>query len=543
MSELPKNMKELLRHFPRKIPKDVCMEIDCQKDNYIFCYDKTDKQKAACASCGKEIIIPINTYHNGECRCPKCNQTAEVKHMWRGIKSLEQSVLSYHFRKSRIDDDVIVCMVVYSHYRYNGAEPWKNKPFQIIDAYYAFVPGKGAVYAADNCKMYPCGIASDNKSYRWDIAPHIRSVVRLRENSYRNMYGESTIDIITPNKYTLTRLVETTSLKHCWEAYSDVIAQWRSFDRYIKLLEYMSRYPKAMEYLAKIGLDEAIYDTVQEQTTTTIGAVFNMRGGTLDKITRRKLTKADKRYLLECKADKNKDADSVTLSNIKLWQELRKYPGGSNVSLQQVVEECDYIPPHHLISLKYVKLDKLLKYIKKQKKVNPDCHVDMGIYADYIRACEKLNADMRSKATLWPKDLIRIHNNQKVEIEALNRVQEENKYQKLRKKIEKRYSFEAMGFMIVVPTRVSDLIREGTEMHNCVGGYIKRVANGQTCVIYIRQIDNPDLSFGTMEIDKEGSRIIQARGKFNKDLPPEAQAFVKAFEEAKIKKHKRSKAA
>ncbi len=121
MSELPRTMKELLRHFPRKIPKDVCMEIDHQKDNYIFCYDKTDKQKAACASCGKEIIIPINTYHNGKCRCPKCNQTAEVKHMWRGIKSLEQSILSYHFQKSRIDDDVIVCMVVYSHYRYNGA--------------------------------------------------------------------------------------------------------------------------------------------------------------------------------------------------------------------------------------------------------------------------------------------------------------------------------------------------------------------------------------------------------------------------------------
>ena len=100
-----------------------------------------------------------------------------------------------------------------------------------------------------------------------------------------------------------------------------------------------------------------------------------------------------------------------------------------------------------------------------------------------------------------------------------------------------------MGFMIIVPDRVADLIREGTEMHNCVGGYIDRVANGDTCVVYIRKADALNESFGTMEIDKAGKRIIQARGKFNKDLPPEAQAFVKAFEEAKIKKHKRSKVA
>lgn len=539
--ELPRNMKELLRHFPRKIPKDICMEIDCQgKDNYIFCYNKEDKQKAACASCGKEIIIPINTYHNGECRCPKCNRTAQVKHIWRGIKSLEQSVLSYHYLKSQIDDDVIICMVVYTHYRYNGEQPWKNKPFRSIDAYYVFVPGKGAVYAADRCKMYSCGIASDNKNYRWGIEPYIRSIVKLRENAYHTMYGESTIDIITPNKYTLAQLIKTTSLKHCWEAYTDMIAQWRSFDRYIKLLEYMSRYPKAMEYLAKIGLDEALYDTIQEQTTTTIGAVFNMRGKTLDKITRRKLTKADKRYLLECR---NKKATSITLSNIKLWQGLGKYPGGCNVSLQQAVEELNYIPTYHLIALQYVKVDKLLNYIKKQKEVSPDCHVDICIYADYIRSCIKLNADMKSKATLWPKDLIQMHNKQKVEIKALEKVQEENKYQKLRRKIEKKYSFEAMGFMIVVPDRVADLIREGTEMHNCVGGYIDRVANGDTCVVYIRKADALNESFGTMEIDKAGRRIIQARGKFNKDLPPEAQAFVKAFEEAKIKKHKRSKAA
>ena len=541
MSELPKNMKELLQHFPRKIPKDICKEIDIKgKKEYLFCYDREDKQKAICSSCGRKVIIPEYNVHNLDCKCPKCGKVLQVKHIWRGLGNLKQSVLSYHYLKSRIDDDVVVCMVVYTHYSNAGAEPWKNKPFRSVDARYVFVPGKGAIYAADKYKMQSCAITPDNERYRWQIKPYIRPRVRLREDIYKTMYGDATIDIIKPDTAEVSKLIRGTSLKYCWEAYSDVISRWLCPDRYIKVLEKMCRYPRSMEYLAKIGLDMAVLDGIQGLCSIAVGSVFNMRGKTLNKITRRKLTKADKRYLLENRMANEND---VSLSKVEIWQDISKYPGGCNVSLQQVIEEFSYIAKYHTLIFDYVRLDKLLRYLKKQRRVSPDCHVDIGIYADYIRDCIKLNADMKSKATLWPKNLIQIHNNQKVEIKALETAKEDIKYQKLRKKIEERYSFEAMGFMIVVPDRVADLIREGTEMHNCVGGYIDRVANGDTCVVYIRKADALNESFGTMEIDKAGRRIIQARGKFNKDLPPEAQAFVKAFEEAKIKKHKRSKAA
>ena len=81
---------------------------------------------------------------------------------------------------------------------------------------------------------------------------------------------------------------------------------------------------------------------------------------------------------------------------------------------------------------------------------------------------------------------------------------------------------------------MEELIDEGNAMHNCVGTYVRRVASGSTIVVFIRTEDT-DERLGTMEIASDGTRIIQARGKFNHDLPPEVQAFVEKFEAEKIK--------
>ncbi|MGM9580038.1 MAG: PcfJ domain-containing protein, partial [Anaerovibrio sp.] len=93
----------------------------------------------------------------------------------------------------------------------------------------------------------------------------------------------------------------------------------------------------------------------------------------------------------------------------------------------------------------------------------------------------------------------------------------------------KKYSYQADGYAIVIPPDLVDLHREGIDMHNCVGSYKERVASGSTQVVYIRKIDDMDSSFGTMEISTRET-IIQARGKYNKDLPEDTEAFVKKFE-------------
>ena len=90
-----------------------------------------------------------------------------------------------------------------------------------------------------------------------------------------------------------------------------------------------------------------------------------------------------------------------------------------------------------------------------------------------------------------------------------------------------KYSYAAGGYCIIVPDDVKDLVREGRDMHNCVGSYIGMVSSGGTDVVYIRKQDDLDKSFGTMEICK--GKIIQARGKYNEKLPEDALEFVEQF--------------
>lgn len=55
------------------------------------------------------------------------------------------------------------------------------------------------------------------------------------------------------------------------------------------------------------------------------------------------------------------------------------------------------------------------------------------------------------------------------------------------------------GYMVSCPTSVEDFINEGKAQHNCVGGYADKVAKEQTLVLFIRELNNPDASFITME--------------------------------------------
>lgn len=87
------------------------------------------------------------------------------------------------------------------------------------------------------------------------------------------------------------------------------------------------------------------------------------------------------------------------------------------------------------------------------------------------------------------------------------------------------------GLCIVVPGTLETIIEEGESQHNCVGGYIQRVANGETDVIFVRTIERPDKSYITVEVDPVTGKIRQAREKYNREVQAgEAREFLKAFE-------------
>lgn len=65
---------------------------------------------------------------------------------------------------------------------------------------------------------------------------------------------------------------------------------------------------------------------------------------------------------------------------------------------------------------------------------------------------------------------------------------------------EKAWQFETDKYMIVIPETADDFINEGKQQNNCVGGYVDAVLNNRCYVIFIREKENPNKSFLTVEV-------------------------------------------
>ena len=156
---------------------------------------------------------------------------------------------------------------------------------------------------------------------------------------------------------------------------------------------------------------------------------------------------------------------------------------------------------------------------------------------DYLAACEKLQCDMTDASTLYPKDLIRAHNNAIKQVE-LCKNEELDKKIRARAKIVNKFSFQDGEFITIPATSSAELIAEGKTLHHCVGMYVDRYANGLTNIIFIRKINALDRPFFTMEVNNK-NEIVQVRGNHNMPSTPDVTAFVSAFKNKVLQGNKK----
>ena len=78
--------------------------------------------------------------------------------------------------------------------------------------------------------------------------------------------------------------------------------------------------------------------------------------------------------------------------------------------------------------------------------------------------------------------------------------------------------FEYGDYTVVLPTKGQDLVKEGSEMHHCVGGYVNRVAEGSTLIAFIRHKDNPDQCYITAQINPKNGDLEQYYLAYDRDI-------------------------
>ena len=89
-------------------------------------------------------------------------------------------------------------------------------------------------------------------------------------------------------------------------------------------------------------------------------------------------------------------------------------------------------------------------------------------------------------------------------------------------------------YMVIAPDTSDDLFKESESMHNCVRIYVPLVVKRLTRIYFLREKEEPDKSYGTIEVSGDGQRLVQAKAFGNKKLSVRAQRFV-----TKWCKHKR----
>ena len=175
----------------------------------------------------------------------------------------------------------------------------------------------------------------------------------------------------------------------------------------------------------------------------------------------------------------------------------------------EILEKYKYYESYLKTICKYTTLKKFFQY--KQGIEN------LRIYIDYINIANELGYSIKAKDRLFPKDLLKIHDELSKKIKTIE--DKKTQYKVYCRYLElSKYTYDDGKYIIFPSPSVADFKDEGKQQDNCVATmYIKPYANKKTEIYFIRELNNMTKSFITLEYN---NGIVQ-----QKELPHHRKNF------------------
>lgn len=198
-----------------------------------------------------------------------------------------------------------------------------------------------------------------------------------------------------------------------------------------------------------------------------------------------------------------------------------------NIGVHVILKSFGLHTPHRII-----------RYMKEKLHVETEgTDKDLHLWTDYLDAAQNLQWNLADESIFFPKNIQAAHDEavlcmqeKKDREQHMKRIEQDKQLKKNAKDIMRVFAYENDEFMIVVPESWKEFKKEANEQHNCVASnYYEQAVNGRTIIIFIRRKAEPDKSFCTVEVGKDGIlgfRVVQNRIRYNKDAPEEAVAFM-----------------
>lgn len=209
-------------------------------------------------------------------------------------------------------------------------------------------------------------------------------------------------------------------------------------------------------------------------------------------------------------------------------------------NLGAIAELMDYhgrIPKPELENWRKAMLKKIIKSNKERLHIR--------ILRDTINMWRQLDDPRPALENISVSELGRLHDtfvamyneqqrNWRERYEEQNRKEREQRAKLNKVKIEfrKTLEFEDKDYLIRLPVDKNEIVKEGMELHHCVGGYAERHEVGDTTIMLLRKKSEPDKPFYTIEVGIEvltdtvsKLRIIQAHSFGNKWMGNDPEAI------------------
>ena len=308
---------------------------------------------------------------------------------------------------------------------------------------------------------------------------------------------------------------------------SDNTNRWKNP---IYFLEYHAKYP-VMEFLWKKGYKKIVHRRIDGMSKENRNAIRWQRG---------KLRECFKfpLCLLRLKQPEDWTLDDIERLNL-LWQarggrmkeEEAELFLGMQIDAKSILAVLPYAPVGRALS--YIEKQtgqRQAAFVKRNDWEKPPDEASVANeYRDYLQECGKLGLALNDRAILFPKDLRAAHERTMAQVSFEKNKADQEKFQKAVDRLEK-YAWQKGGLLIRPARAQEELAEEGAALHHCVGGYIQRMAAGETAIFFIRKMDAPDTPYFTLELQEK--QVVQCRTEHNVSYAqyPEVLAFVQAWE-------------
>ncbi len=517
-SDLTEQEKKDLYAMPTITKKEI-RQMNSYFKPYIF-YHKTKKNETECfcTACNRSYTADSTLYHKTWEICPYCHTTATAAAAGYSQKDKTETINFVIFKKHRTKD-IVYAICLNAGKRYNGDyRNWFNKVrIYGVDFYrqpdlecdlhkiYVFKPGE--------CNVYRRQYAYLNGKYSYKYTKIKKKVSRPFTAT---MYKPT--DTIMLNREVLLK----THLRY----YAAVLPESME-NHLVEWLNLCSLYP-----------------------ITEIAAKSESK--TIQRIVQNKLCyDMSHRDLVNWKAKKPKDFLKITLNELRDFEQSAKvayslqtlevYARHKKKGEKLPFEVCQFevvLEEYSLFNLvkNYIDIKKLWEYRRRQQK-NKTWRGERT-YLDYIHHAQMCGYDLTQKNILYPRDIQQAHDDAVANWQIVQAEKEKEKaeaeakkygYPERYKKLCKKYAFEYGDLMVVVPAKASDIINEGNILHHCVGSYTSDHIKGQTTILFLRHISEPDKPYYTIEVNEKEKYIVQCHGYMNERKSKKAEE-VKAFE-------------